>query len=102
MSRALSADEAMFTMARRPLWVKSAVLTTGRPPPVSPITGCSQTSADCLKGANGGQYHSTVIGRQERREQHATAVVARVPEFTAIADIKLNERHPLRRCKKTG
>jgi hypothetical protein len=66
------------------------------------MTGRSPTSAECLKGANGGQYHSTVIGRQERREQHATAVVAQVPELTAIADIKLNERHPLRRCKKNG
>jgi hypothetical protein len=52
--------------------------------------------------ANSGQSHSIVIGSLERREQHATDVVARVPELTTIADIKLNERHPLRRCKKTG
>jgi hypothetical protein len=36
MSPALSADEAIFAMARRPLWVKSAILTTGRPPSVFP------------------------------------------------------------------
>jgi hypothetical protein len=42
-----------------------------------------------------------IIGWLERREQRRRGRqgVARVPELTAIADIKLNERHSLRRCK---